>query len=183
VALFPGVPRAVTRHVEVPADAADVMRWLRDSERREQNWRAQTEFLESLPAWQVSHLRNGGLKFDFVQVKGGTMVRRTIKDAAITTSRIDRTFLVRQTTRSAPRLRRRSSWRWRQSVRIEPAGTEAAAVKVRIRGRPARLTIVTHFLLSEDSTQALKLTRMADKLADSTVAAIQRQFTPAREPG
>lgn len=127
MALFPGVPRAVTRNLAVTASAADVMRWLSDSGRREANWRSQT-------------------------------------------------------TRTAPRLRRRSSWLCRQSIQVEPAG-DAAGVRVRVRGRPARLTIVTHFLLSEDSTQALRLTRLADKLADSTTSAVQRQFTTAREPG
>lgn len=182
MALFPGVPRAVTRNLEVTASAADVMRWLSDSGRREANWRSQTTFLESLPAWRVTQRRNGGLAFDYVQINGGTVVRRTVKDVAITPRRIERTILVRQTTRTAPRLRRRSSWLYRQSIQVEPAG-DAAGVRIRVRGRPARLTIVTHFLLGEDSAQALRLTRLADKLADSTASALQRQFTTAREPG
>lgn len=158
------------------------MRWLSDAQRREQNWRVQTTFLESLKAWRVAYRRNGGLVFDYVQLSGATLVQRTVKDVAITTRRIDRTFLVRQHTRSARRLHRRSTWLWRQSVRVEPAGT-ATMVRVRVRGRPARLTILTHFLLSEDSSQARTLTGMADKVADSAVSAVQRRFAVAEPAG
>jgi hypothetical protein len=187
VTLFPGVPRVVRRQVTVPAAAPEVMRWLSDSARRERSWRARTEFLDSLREWRVAQLRNGGLRFDYVQVDGDTVVHRTVSDVRIGPRRIDRVFLVRRTRRSGRPWRRRATWLWRQSVRVEPIDSGTASVEVLVRGRPARLTILTHVLAAEDAAKASGLTSRADRVADSTVAALERHFATreetAGEPG
>jgi hypothetical protein len=169
--------------VTVPAATADVMRWLSDSGRRERSWRARGEFLDSLREWRVTQLRNGGLRFDYVQVDGDTVVHRTVRDVIVRPRRIDRVFLVRSTRRSARPPGRQASWLWRQSVRVEPIDSRTASLVVRVRGRPARLTILTHFLLfaREDTARATGLTTRADQLADSMVSTVKRRFTATEE--
>jgi hypothetical protein len=147
------------------------MAWLTDPARREREWRRLVEARADVQQWSVSHLPNGGLRFDQVVTRGNLLLRHTTEDVAIQEHSIDRAHRAQLDGRAIP-LR----WVLNERVTVE-SREDGTDITVRVRGRLAGMSRVLHLLGYRDTATARWLTEEASSRADFRVSGVTAHFT------
>lgn len=146
------------------------MEWLADPARREREWQRLVETREDVQQWSVSHLPNGGLRFDQVVTRGSLLLRHTTEDVATQEHRIDRAHRAQLDGRAIP-LR----WVLNERVTVKSAG-HGTDITVCVVGRLVGLSRLLHLLGYHDTATARWLADEASSRADFRAAGVTAHF-------